>query len=191
MAVTPSTMLPLGTKVPNFNLPDFNGKKYALYDFRDKPLLVMFICNHCPYVIHVREKLSELTRGYLSQGIAVVAINANDVKQYPDDSPRNMKKITEKYRFPFPYLFDETQDVAKAYRAACTPEFYLFDSDHLLVYRGQMDGSRPGNKIPVTGNDLSSAINNLLVGKSISSDQIPSVGCNIKWKIGNEPDYFK
>lgn len=190
MAVTPSTMLSLGTPAPYFKLPDFDGKIFSIEDYKDKPLLVMFICNHCPYVMHVREKLAELVREYQQKGIAVVAINANDVKQYPADSPANMKKIARQLRYSFPYLYDESQEVAKAYRAACTPDFFLFDSSHHLVYRGQLDNSRPGNNIPVTGKDLIGAIENLLAGNDISPNQIPSIGCNIKWKPGNEPDYF-
>ena len=150
----------------------------------------MFICNHCPFVIHVREKLVELAGLYQSKGIAVIGINSNDIKAYPDDSPVNMKKIAGRFQFSFPYLFDETQEVAKEFLAACTPDFYLFDASHHLVYRGQMDDSRPGNDIPVTGEDLTSTIDNLLDAKSISPDQKPSLGCNIKWKPGNEPNYF-
>jgi peroxiredoxin len=190
MAATPSTMLDLGVDAPSFRLPDFNGHYHSLDDYVDKPLLVMFICNHCPFVIHVRSKFSELTREFGAKGLSVVAINSNDYKQYPDDAPENMEKIAEEFKFSFPYLVDEDQEVAKAYRAACTPEFYLFDAKHKLVYRGQMDDSRPGNDVPVTGADLSDAVNALLNGQEISSDQRPSMGCNIKWKKGNEPDYF-
>ena len=190
MAVTPSTMLDLGVDAPSFRLPDFNGNYHSLDDYAGKPLLVMFICNHCPFVIHVRSKLAELTREYEARGLSVVAINSNDYEQYPDDDPDRMKKIAEEFNFSFPYLVDEDQEVAKVYRAACTPEFYLFDAKHKLVYRGQMDDSRPGNDKPVTGEDLSAAVNALLTGEEISSDQRPSMGCNIKWKKGNEPDYF-
>ncbi len=191
MAVTPSIMLDLGTKAPFFRLPNSDGKLFSLDEFEHKPLLVMFICNHCPYVRHIRTKLSGLSKEYKSRGVAVVAINSNDIKQYPDDSPANMKKVAAEYQFNFPYLFDETQEIAKAYRAACTPDFFLFDISHRLVYRGQMDSSRPGNSVPVTGKDLTAAIDNLLAEKEIASDQKPSLGCNIKWKPGNAPDYFR
>ena len=190
MAVTPSTMLSLGTEAPHFYLPDFDGKMHSIKDYKDKPLLVMFICNHCPYVIHVRDKLAALAREYQGKNIGVVAINSNDVQQYPEDSPANMKKIANQLHYSFPYLYDESQEVAKAYRAACTPDFFLFDDSHRLVYRGQMDSSRPGSNIPVTGTDLTEAIDKLLAGEQISPEQTPSIGCNIKWKPGNEPDYF-
>ena len=190
MAETPSTMLELGTPAPFFRLPDLDGKLVSLDDFRGKPLLVAFICNHCPYVKHVIDKFSELAREYQRKGVAVVAINSNDVDAYPEDSPERMREFAAKHHFTFPYLFDESQEVAKAYRAACTPDFYLFDREHKLVYRGQMDGSRPGNGVPVTGEDLTRAVELLLAGKPIPEDQRPSVGCNIKWKPGNEPDYF-
>ncbi|MBD3288829.1 redoxin domain-containing protein [candidate division KSB1 bacterium] len=191
MAVTPSTMLPLGTEAPYFRLPDFNDEIHSLADFREKPLLVMFICNHCPYVRHIRSKLAEVVKEYQKKGIAAVAINSNDVANYRDDSPQNMKKVAAQYGFTFPYLFDETQEVAKVYKAACTPDFFLFDEAHRLVYRGQFDNSRPGSNVPVTGEDLSQAVDDMLTDRSISPDQKPSIGCNIKWKAGNEPDYFK
>ncbi len=191
MAVTPSTMLPLGTKAPFFQLPDFNDKMYSIADFKDNPLLVMFICNHCPYVRHIRVKLAEAAKDYQAKGIAVVAINSNDVHTYRDDSPKNMKIVSAQYRFTFPYLFDESQEVAKLYKAACTPDFFLFDSSHRLVYRGQFDNSRPGSNLEVTGEDLSRAVDDLLNNRQISPDQQPSIGCNIKWKVNNEPDYFK
>ena len=190
MVATPSTMLELGTPLPSFRLSDFDGKLHSTDDHKAKPVLVMFICNHCPFVIHVLEKLVELAGLHQSKGIAVIGINSNDIKAYPDDSPVNMKKIAGRFQFSFPYLFDETQEVAKEFLAACTPDFYLFDASHHLVYRGQMDDSRPGNDIPVTGEDLTSAIDNLLDGKPISPDRKPSLGCNIKWKPGNEPNYF-
>ncbi len=190
MAETPSTMLELGTEAPFFRLPDFDGGIHSLEEYRGKPLLVMFICNHCPYVRHVIGKLAELAEQYQKKGVGVVAINSNDTDAYPEDAPDKMKLFAQKHGFTFPYLFDESQEVAKAYRAACTPDFYLFDRDHKLVYRGQMDGSRPGNGLPVTGEDLTRAVNNLLEGKPIPGDQRPSVGCNIKWKPGNEPDYY-
>jgi peroxiredoxin len=184
-------MLTLGTVAPDFLLPGAGGKLVSLDDFKGGPgLLVIFMCNHCPYVKHVREGLAAMARDFQDRDIAVVGINANDVESYPDDSPLRMAEEAEQYGYTFPYLFDETQDVAKAYRAACTPEFYLFDADHRLVYRGQMDDSRPGNDLPVTGSDLRAAVDALLAGEPIPQDQKPSVGCNIKWTPGNEPDYF-
>ena len=183
-------MLPLGTAAPDFKLPDTNGKTVSLADFKDKPvLLVLFICNHCPYVKHIRAGLAQLARDYLPRGVAIVGINANDVANYPDDSPAKMKEEVKSAGYLFPYLYDETQAVAKAYRAACTPDIYLFDKGRKLVYRGQMDDSRPGNGIPVTGKDLRAALDATLAGKPISSNQKASMGCNIKWKAGNEPDY--
>jgi len=191
MALTPSTMLPLGTTAPDFKLPDTNGKTVSLADFKDKPvLLVLFICNHCPYVKHIRAGLAQLGRDYLPKGVAIVGINSNDVANYPDDSPAKMKEEVKSAGYLFPYLYDETQAAAKAYRAACTPDIYLFDKDRKLVYRGQMDDSRPGNGIPVTGKDLRAALDAALAGKPISPNQKASMGCNIKWKAGNEPDYF-
>ena len=191
MSLTPSTMLPLGTTAPDFKLPDTNGKTVALADFRDKPvLLVLFICNHCPYVKHIRAGLAQLARDYLPKQVAIVSINSNDVANYPDDSPAKMKEEVKSAGYLFPYLYDETQEAAKAYRAACTPDIYLFDNDRKLVYRGQMDDSRPGNGIPVTGKDLRAALDAALAGKPISPNQKASMGCNIKWKAGNEPDYF-
>jgi len=184
-------MLPLGTTAPDFKLPDTNGKTVSLADFKDKPvLLVLFICNHCPYVKHIRAGLAQLGRDYLPKGVAIVGINSNDVANYPDDSPAKMKEEVKSAGYLFPYLYDETQAAAKAYRAACTPDIYLFDKDRKLVYRGQMDDSRPGNGIPVTGKDLRAALDAALAGKPISPNQKASMGCNIKWKAGNEPDYF-
>jgi len=184
-------MLPLRTTAPDFKLPDTNGKTVALADFRDKPvLLVLFICNHCPYVKHIRAGLAQLARDYLPKQVAIVSINSNDVANYPDDSPAKMKEEVKSAGYLFPYLYDETQEAAKAYRAACTPDIYLFDNDRKLVYRGQMDDSRPGNGIPVTGKDLRAALDAALAGKPISPNQKASMGCNIKWKAGNEPDYF-
>jgi peroxiredoxin len=193
MVETASTMLPLGTMAPDFRLPDPDNVMHALGDFRDAPaLLLMFICNHCPFVKHIRGQLSELTRDYRRKGVAVVAINANDAAKYPDDSPANMKKEAATFGYDFPYLVDESQAAAKAYRAACTPDFYVFDRERRLVYRGQFDGSRPGNQVPVTGTDLAAALDAALAGRSIApEDQKPSIGCNIKWKPGNEPDYFR
>jgi peroxiredoxin len=189
VAMTPSTMLPLGTTAPDFKLPDTNGKTVSLAGFRGKPVLVMFICNHCPFVKHIRAELAKLGRDYQSRA-GIVAISSNDVENYPDDSPAKMKEEAKSAGYTFPYLFDESQTVAKNYRAACTPDFYLFNTGHRLVYRGQFDDSRPGNGIIVTGKDLRGAIDALLAGKEISATQTPSIGCNIKWKSGNEPDYF-
>lgn len=191
MVETASTMLPLGTEAPDFELPDTEGNTVRLDDFEDAPaLLVVFMCNHCPYVKHVREGLVELTRKYMDKGVAVVAISSNDVEAYPQDSPERMKQEAEQHGYPFPYLYDETQEVAKAYRAACTPDFYVFDEDQKLVYRGQMDDSRPGSDVPVTGKDLRAALDAVLEGRPVPGDQKPSAGCNIKWKPGQEPDYF-
>ena len=189
MAMTPSTMLLLGTTAPDFKLPDTNSNAVTLSDFRGKPLLVMFICNHCPFVKHIRAALAKLGKDYQSRA-GIVAISSNDVDNYPDDSPAKMKSEAKSAGYTFPYLFDESQAVAKAYRAACTPDFYLFDASHKLVYRGQFDDSRPGNGIPVTGKDLRAALDAVLSGKTVSQDQKPSIGCNIKWKAGQEPDYF-
>ena len=184
-------MLPLGTDAPDFRLPDTTGKSVALADFAAAPaLLVMFICNHCPYVQHIRPELAKLAREYQGRGVAIVGINSNDVVNYPDDSPAKMAEEVRRAGYTFPYLFDETQAVAKAYRAACTPDLYLFDRQRRLVYRGQFDDSRPGNGVPLTGRDLRAALDALLAGKTVPSGQKPSLGCNIKWKPGNEPDYF-
>lgn len=193
MALTPSTMLlPLGTAAPEFRLPDTTGRIVSLADFAGAPAyLVMFICNHCPYVKHIRSSLAAFAREYQAKGVAIVGINSNDVERYPDDSPERMKEEVRAAGYTFPYLFDETQEVAKAYRAACTPDFFLFDRDRKLVYRGQYDDSRPGNGIPVTGRDLRAALDAVLAGRPVPADQKPSMGCNIKWKPGNEPDYYK
>ncbi|MDH5632113.1 MAG: thioredoxin family protein [Gammaproteobacteria bacterium] len=191
MVRTTSTMLELGTVAPDFSLPDVDGSMVSRTDFTGtRGLLVMFICNHCPYVKHIREELTEFANEYMTKGLAVVAISSNDAGNYPDDDPQKMAEIAEDYGFSFPYLYDENQAVAKAYRAACTPDFFLFDSAHKLVYRGQFDDSRPRNDEPVTGADLSQAVDALLAGQAINEDQVPSMGCNIKWKPGNEPDYF-
>ena len=191
MALTPSTMLPLGTTAPDFKLPDTNGKTVSLPDFKDKTaLLVLFICNHCPYVKHIRAGLAQLAREYLPKQAAIVGINSNDVANYPEDSPERMKAEVKSAGYLFPYLYDETQAVAKAYRAACTPDIYLFDKNRKLVYRGQFDDSRPGNGVPVTGKDLRAALDAVLAGKPVPQNQTASIGCNIKWKSGNEPDYF-
>ena len=185
-------MLPLGTKAPDFKLPDTAGKMVTLADFKNAPaLLVLFICNHCPFVKHIRSGLAQLARDYQQRGLAVVGISSNDVANYPQDSPAKMAEESKAAGYIFPYLYDETQAVAKAYRAACTPDIYLFDKDQSLAYRGQFDDSRPGNNVPVTGKDLRAAIDALLAGKPVSSTQVPSIGCNIKWKPGNVPDYFR
>lgn len=190
MAVTPSTMLPLGTRAPAFRLPDPHGRTIALEDFEKAPALVVaFLCNHCPFVKHIRAGLAQFARQYTERGLALVAINANDVTTHPDDAPERMAEEIERAGYVFPYLFDESQGVAKAYRAACTPEFYLFDAERRLVYRGQFDDSRPGNGRSVTGADLRAAVDAVLAGKPVASDQRPSTGCNIKWKPGNQPDY--
>jgi len=191
MVRTPSTMLPLGTSAPDFSMINVDGKTVSLADFSDAPaLLVLFICNHCPYVIHVADYLAMLSRETMARGVAVVGINSNDVASYPADSPEQMVAEAEGRGYPFPYLYDDTQEVAQAYRAACTPDFFLFDADKKLVYRGQLDSSRPDSGIPLTGEDLRAALDAVLAGKSPAENQIPSLGCNIKWKPGNEPDYF-
>jgi peroxiredoxin len=187
MAKTFSYMLPLDTQAPDFNLPDFDGNLYSLKDFKDaSALLAAFICCHCPYVIHVREGLVEMVKEYQQKGVAVVAINANNIRQYPEDRPEMMAKDAKEFGYTFPYLFDETQQVAKAYKAVCTPDFFLFDKERKLAYRGQMDDSRPENNHPVTGNDLRAAMDALLEGRPVTENQKPSMGCNIKWKPGNE-----
>ena len=191
MALTPSTMLPLGTPAPDFSLPDPQGRRVSLKDFQDaQALLVIFLCNHCPYVIHIREALADFAREYQARGLAVVGINANDVSNYPADSPEKMSEEVAKAGYTFPYLYDESQAVAKAYRAACTPDFFLFDQNRLLVYRGQFDDSRPGKTTAITGKDLRAAADAVLSHSTFSGEQMPSMGCNIKWKPGNAPDYF-
>ena len=184
-------MLPLGTKAPDFTLPDTEGKQVSLSDFADsKALLVIFMCNHCPYVKHVAGQLKTLADDYLAKGVAVVGISSNDAEKYPDDSPAAMAEEKASRGYAFPYLFDEDQSVAQAYAAACTPDFFLFDGDMKLAYRGQLDSSRPDSGIPVTGEDLRAAIDAVLAGQSPPEKQVPSLGCNIKWKEGNEPQYF-
>jgi len=191
MVLTPSTMLPLGTPAPAFSLVNVDGKTVSLDDFAEAPaLLVIFLCNHCPYVKHVADPLARFTDEYLAKGVAVAGISSNDVANYPADSPEQMVAEAELRGYRFPYLYDETQEVAKAYGAACTPDFYLFDRDRRLVYRGQFDSSRPESGIPVTGEDLRAAIDAVLAGKRPAAEQRPSIGCNIKWKAGNAPDYF-
>jgi peroxiredoxin len=191
MAATPSTMLELGTALPPFRLRDLSGKAVTSSDFAgSKGVLVAFICPHCPYVRHVRSEFARLAKGFQERGVAVLAINSNDVTAFPDDSPDGMRKEADEVGYTFPYLFDEMQDVAKAFRAACTPDFFLFDARQRLVYRGQFDDSRPKSEVPVTGNDLKAAVDAVLAGKPVSADQRPSLGCNIKWKQGAEPEYF-
>jgi len=184
MARTPSTDIPLGFEAPEFTLPDSISKKdISLADIKsDKATVLIFMCNHCPYVIHVIEEIVELSNEYMEKGISFAGINANDVENYPDDSPEKMTEFADNLGIKFPYLFDESQDVAKAYDAACTPEFHVFDKDLKCVYRGQLDGSRPGSGVAVTGKDLRNALDNILTGKEGDSNQIPSIGCNIKWK---------
>jgi peroxiredoxin len=191
MAVT-STMMPLGTKTPDFELTDtVSGKTVSTTDFADKrALLVMFICNHCPYVKHVRDELARLGKDYENSDLGIVAISSNDIQEYPSDSPEEMKAEAERYGYVFPYLYDEDQSVAAAYTAMCTPDFFLFDSDRTLVYRGRLDGSRPNTGVPVTGEDLRSAIEATLSGEPVSEEQYPSMGCSIKWKTGKTPAYF-
>jgi peroxiredoxin len=191
MVKTASTMLELGTKAPDFSLPNVDGKTVSLSSFADNPgLLVIFMCNHCPFVIHLRSALAAFAKEYQAKGLAIVGINANDVATHPDDSPVRMVAEAKQAGYTFPYLFDETQSAARAYRAACTPDFFLFDKDRRLVYRGQFDDSRPQSGIPITGKDLRSACDAVLSGKKVPEPQKPSIGCNIKWKPGNEPDYF-
>jgi peroxiredoxin len=183
MALTPSTMLALGTAAPDFRLPDTSGKMVALGDFKSSPALaVLFICNHCPYVKHIQSGLVKLARDYHPRGGAIVAISSNDVQNYPEDSPAKMAQEAKSAGYTFPYLYDESQAVAKAYQAACTPDIFLFDANRKLVYRGQFDDSRPGNGVPVTGKDLRAALDAVLGGKPVPARQVPSVGCNIKWK---------
>ncbi len=187
MAQTLSTMIYLGTTAPDFTLPDtVSGEMKSLADLKsDKATLIMFICNHCPFVKHVNSQLAQLGTDYQPQGVSIVAISANDVAQYPDDGPEAMKVVAAEQGFNFPYLYDETQEVAQAYQAACTPDFFIFDGDLKLVYRGQLDDSRPGNDVPVTGQDIRAALNNILAGQPVAEMQKPSMGCNIKWKNGH------
>lgn len=184
MAATPSNMLALGTVAPDFTLSDtVSGQNKSLADLKsDKATVIMFICNHCPFVKHVNDQLVSLTNDYQTQGVSFVAISSNDVENYPEDHPDKMKEYALELGYPFPYLYDESQDVAKAYKAACTPDFYIFDADLKLVYRGQLDESRPGKDIPVTGKDMRAALDDILAGKPVGIEQRPSLGCNIKWK---------
>ena len=191
MVKTASTMLPLGTQAPPFSLPNVDGSTVSLEDFgSQKGLLVIFMCNHCPFVIHLREALAAFGRDSQEKGLGIVGINSNDVSTHPDDSPELMKTEAASAGYTFPYLFDEDQAVARAYRAACTPDFFLFDQNMQLVYRGQFDDSRPGNGAAITGADLRAACDAVLAGNPVPEPQKPSIGCNIKWKSGNEPDYF-
>ena len=191
MVKTASTMLPLGTKAPYFSLPNIDGKQVSLDDFKSsKGLIVIFMCNHCPFVKHLRDGLAKFGKDYQAKGVAVVGISSNDVGSHPDDSPAKMIEEHQSAGYTFPYLYDATQQVASAYKAACTPDFFVFDSNQALVYRGQFDSSRPGNGKPVTGIDLRNAVDNMLAGKSPLLEQRPSIGCNIKWIAGQEPSYF-
>jgi peroxiredoxin len=190
MVAAASTMRKIGTPAPALELPDTQGKNVSLSDFGDaKALLVVFMCNHCPFVRHVLDAFVNLASEYQKKGLAVVGINSNDVDSFPDDRPERMSQMAREKGFTFPYLYDQTQEVAKAYHAACTPDFFLFDGSRRLVYRGQMDDSRPGNGKPVTGSDLRAALDAVLAGQPTPNVQKPSMGCNIKWRLGNEPDY--
>jgi peroxiredoxin len=191
MSATPSTMLSLGTKMPSFRLWDLSGKPVSSTDFAGaKGVLVAFICQHCPFVKHIRREFARAAEDYARRGVAVVAINSNDTATYPEDGPEGMKREAAEASYTFPYLYDDTQEVAKAFQAACTPDFFLFDAQGALVYRGQFDDSRPNSGKPVTGRDLTAAVDALLSGATISADQRPSMGCNIKWRRGMEPAYF-
>ncbi len=187
MAAVETTMIPLGFKAPDFLLKDtISGKEVSLKELKGKAAtVVMFICNHCPYVVHVRDELIKLAQDFIPKGVGFIAISSNDVSRYPDDSPEKMKALGLALKFPFSYLYDETQEVAKAYFAVCTPDFSIFDKDLLCVYRGQLDGARPGNNQPVTGLDIRNALDALVLGKEVSSNQVPSIGCSIKWKNGD------
>lgn len=190
MVATPSTMLPLGTTAPDFRLPAPDGSLHGPSDADGAPgVLVAFVCNHCPYVQHLADELGSMSAGWISDGLAVFGVASNDLTTYPEDGPAHMPGFAKAHGWTFPYLLDESQDVAKSYRAACTPDFFLFDSDRRLVYRGQFDASRPGDGAPVTGHDLDAAVRAVLAGEPVAGDQRPSVGCNIKWIPGNEPDW--
>ncbi|XZE18368.1 thioredoxin family protein [Pirellulaceae bacterium SH449] len=191
MVRTASTMLPLGTTAPNFSLPTPSGEMVSRDQFREhKGLVVMFICNHCPYVKHVAPELARVSAEYMAKGIGFVGISSNDIEKHPDDAPGLMAVEAKRQGYLFPYLFDEDQSAAQAYKAACTPDIFVFDSEMKLVYRGQLDDSRPKNDLPLTGADLRQALDRILEGKPVSEDQKPSIGCNIKWKPGAEPEYF-
>ncbi len=182
---TPSKMIPLGSTAPDFTLPDtVSGKKMSLKQLKsNKATVIMFICNHCPYVQHVNHELVRLANEYIPKRVSFIAISSNDIQQFPDDAPDEMKEVANRLSYPFPYLYDESQDVARLYDAACTPDFYIYDKKMKLVYRGQLDDSRPGSNIPVTGKDVRAALDNILIGKPVNVDQKPSIGCNIKWKV--------
>jgi len=188
MPAVESEMLELGTRAPDFSLPDPDGQEHRLGEGA-KAYLVMFICNHCPFVKHVRGELARLGADYASRGVRIVAINSNDIDRYPDDGPEAMRREARAAGYSFPYLLDGDQSIARAYRAACTPDFYVFDADRRLVYRGQLDDSRPSNGKPVDGRDVRAALDAVLAGKSVGEQQVPSIGCSIKWKPGNEPPY--
>jgi len=191
MARTASTMLELDTAAPDFHLLEpLTGKHHSLDDFHGDPMLVAFICNHCPFVLHILDGFLDFANEYVAKGLGIVAISSNSIETHPQDSPEKMAELAREKAFPFPYLYDESQQTAKDYRAACTPDFYLFDKNRKLVYRGQFDNARPQSNTPVTGEDLRRAADAVLTGQAPSRDQTPSLGCNIKWKPGNEPDYF-
>jgi peroxiredoxin len=192
MVKTASTMLPLGTAAPKFQLPDVvSNQTISLTTFADRQaLLLIFLCQHCPFVKHVQQELARIGQDYSQQSLGIVAISANDIANYPDDAPEKLQQMAEKLNFNFPVCYDESQEVSKAYTAACTPDFFLFDAERKLAYRGQLDDSRPSNNIPVTGKDLRRAIDTVLQAKTVDFEQKPSIGCNIKWKPGNEPEYF-
>ena len=192
MVLTPSTMMSLGTKTRDFELLDVaTGKKVFLHSFKKRRgLLIMFICRHCPYVKHLEKELAQFGKDYAGSDVGIVAVSSNDAEKYPDDAPAKLKEMAQNLSFTFPFLYDESQAAAKSYQAACTPDFFLLDSDLKLVYRGQFDDSRPGNSLPVTGKSLRAAVDDLIAGRSISNVQKPSLGCNVKWKPGKEPDYF-
>jgi peroxiredoxin len=191
MVSVKSTMLPLGTPVPELELPDAGGTRHGTAVLADAPgLLVAFVCNHCPYVVHVADDLGRLAEGWRAEGLAVLAVNSNDATSHPADGPDRMPAFAEAHGWAFPYLVDETQEVALAYRAACTPDFFLFDGDRRLAYRGRLDGSRPNSGVPVTGDDLGAAVHAVLAGTPAPTTQLPSMGCNIKWKARNSPDWF-
>ncbi len=192
MVLTASTMLPLGTKAPGFSLPDVvSGKTVSLETFAGKKaLMVMFICRHCPFVQHVKQELARIGKDYTNKDVGIIAISSNDADAYPEDSPESLKEMAAELGFSFPFCYDKSQEMAKTYTAACTPDFFLFDAGRRLVYRGQLDDSRPGNREPVTGRDIRAAIESVLAGEPVTAGQKPSIGCNIKWKPGNQPAYF-
>ncbi len=191
MVKTASTMLPLGTPAPDFSLPDtVSGNTVSLENYAGAALVIMFICNHCPFVVHIQDGLVNFGADYQDTDVSVVAISSNDIHSFPDDAPDKLAAVAREYGYAFPYLYDETQEVAKSYTAACTPDFYVFGPDRTLVYRGQFDDARPSNSIPVTGNDLRAAVEAVRAGQEVPSAQKPSIGCNIKWIPGQEPDYF-